>query len=240
MKSKNITMSKFTPPTLLFFQFLLASLVVAQTPSAPVQPEIPVIKFRSLALEKTIKRELYYNDGSDYESLQLSHYRPSLTRKGRLDNSGNLLIFNKSVNAEGVEVYNVANRVAIPSNSRRVLLLSIEQDNTVIFKAVDDNLSANDREWLFINASRTQLALQLGEGNSPFSLPPSQAVPYEVQVQPGTGSQIQVAAFDKDDGWKKIYSTYWPIYEKQRGLVICIEINGKIVVKRFFDAVVDD
>lgn len=194
------------------------------------------IRFRSLAMSAGIEAELYFSNGSQYELLPLSHYRPSRVQTAKRDKDGNLLLFEKVTNDDGAVQYVPKRRVAIPKGSRQVLLIVAELDGRIGVSASNDNLSNNDKDWLFINTTQAPIALQLGENNKPISLPAGGSVSQQVNVETGRGAAVRVAAFE-EDSWKKVYSTFWPIYEGQRSLVICVQDGKKIRVRNFFESV---
>lgn len=194
------------------------------------------IRFRTLAMSAGIEAELYFSNGSQYELLPLSHYRPSRVHTAKRDNDGNLLLFEKVMGEDDVVKYVPTRRVAIPKGSRQVLLLVAELDGRIGISASNDNISNNDKDWLFINTTQAPIALQLGDGNKPISLPAGESVSQQVNVETGKGAAVRVAAYE-EDGWKRIYSTFWPIYEGQRSLVICVQDGKKIRVRNFFESV---
>ncbi|HKK17225.1 MAG TPA: hypothetical protein VJ952_00980 [Opitutales bacterium] len=207
--------------------FLGASLSSAESTGKTIQ-------FRALALEKNLNAELYYKDGSDYILLPLSHYRPSTQSTAACDDTGKLLLFEKLETEGGKVVFQQKVKVAVPNLSKQVLLLAGNHDDKTRVIAVEDNLSGDDKDWLFINTTKSPMAFQIGDANKPFPLPPWQSVPKRVQVDSGKGAAIRVAAFQKEE-WKRVYSTYWPIYDGQRALVICVTRGNKTQVLNFFD-----
>ena len=195
-----------------------------------------IINFRTLALSAGIDLELYFNSGSDFKQLSASHYRPSSVEKAKLNEDQNLSLYKKIQNEDGVVEFVFEKQIKIPAESEQVLLIIAETSGRVGVFAASDNLSKDHREWLFVNTTRTQLAFQLGDGSNPISLPPGDSVRYLVDVEAGRGAAIRIAAY-KEKGWDRVYSTYWPIYEDQRSLVICLQDGERIRVRNFFESV---
>lgn len=213
-------------PSSFFFSFIL----LIQTSLSGQVSGNSDIRFRTLAMESGLEGELYFKNGSNFKLLPLPNSRPSESGVADRDSNGSLLLFKELQNDEGEIEYIPDVSVSIPKGSRQVLILAAKQNDKINAIAVNDNLNANERDWLMINVTDVPLALQLGHGEKPVPIPPGQSVFYEAKVKTGSGAAVKVAAY-KEEGWKRVYSTFWPIYEGQRGLIICIQDGDSIRVK---------
>jgi hypothetical protein len=192
------------------------------------------VTFRSLAFQPGIKAELYVNNGNEFERFQFSHLRPSGFSTGRLDAEGDLVLFEKHQNSEGVEEFLVNRRVTIPQGGDHVLLLIVQSEERLGIFSIEDNLSENDKDWLFLNITPSRLVIKLGEGTKPFPLEPGEVLPYQIPFESGEGIPVQILAWENEK-WKRVYSTYWPVYDGQRSMVVCIPDGEKIRVKNYFE-----
>lgn len=194
------------------------------------------IEFRTLALDSGLKEKLFFRNEDGYEELSISHYRPSQKQKAMLTLDGKLPFFKKVTNPEtGIE-YVVTHQVAIPTGSKKFLLLAANLGDRIGFNAIQDNLGSDNDDWLLINASRLPVLIQVGKQNEPIPVSPGRSVFHRVDIESGTGAVIKVAAKEKS-GWNRTYSTVWPIYEGQRMLVIFIENNETVEVRNFFESI---
>lgn len=199
--------------------------------------KVQTIDFRALAMTSGIETQLYYMNGESFEGLTATHYRPSARKTAHCDEEGRLILFEKVINPEGIETYIVKRRVGIPNESRQVLLLLAQSKDSLGIVAVHDNLSTNDKDWLFINLTPSPLLIQLGKENEPFRVSSGQALSYQVKLDTGRGAAVLIAAL-MEEKWKRVYSTFWPVEHGQRALVICVPDGKKVGVRKFYDSVI--
>lgn len=222
----------------LFRKFLFCfsvSTLTIQIVSAQT-PEVQTVDFRTLGLTRGVSSDLFFQTAEGYEPLPLRYFRPSSNMTAILAENGSLPIFTKEETLENGIQYVFHGQVAVPGGSGRVLLLGGQSNGRISFNAVSDNLSENDRDWLYINTTNTPIAVQLGEGNSPIGVAPGESIFHRTNVESGKGAAVRVAVF-REEGWDRIYSRFWPIYEGQRSMVIFMDYGDQIKVHNFFEAV---
>ena len=195
------------------------------------------VNFRTLALEAGVEADLYYRFEEEFEPFTFSHYRPSVLQTGRCDREGNLILFEKFTTAEGGDQYRLFRKVRIPKDSETALILVMQKKDDLILSAIQDNLSEDDKDWLFMNITPSPLIIQLGNEGKPFTVSPGQTLPYRIDFQPGKGVPVRIVRRSEEQ-WERVYSTFWPIYEGQRTLVICVQNGDRIVVRNFFESVI--
>lgn len=195
------------------------------------------IKIRVLALDKHIDQKFYFFDGNDYFSPRFSQQGPSIKAfPVTVFDDWQLPIYKKKETDEGEVYYQVYLRIVLPAGSKQVLIISSKLDNVVSMVAVEDNFSQNDRDWLLINTTAVPLAFRMGNESRPLPLPPNESVPFQIEVEAGKGAVVRIAAYN-DPGWKLIYSTFWPVYEGQRGLIVFMQSGERVVVRNFYEPV---
>ena len=219
---------------------LFGQLATAQTrgtsSAQASQAEMPRVQFRTLALQRFAKEDVFYKTNTGFAKLPLDYFRPSPKEMAVLLPNGSFPIFEKTETAELGVQYVLKDRIALPAGSRRILILAAQTADKIALKAVADNLSSNGNDWLYINVTRSPIAVQLGDKNKPFPVLPGESVFNRADVVVGEGVPIRVVA-KIDDDWEKIYARFWPVYAGQRCMVIFLENEGKIDVFNFFEAV---
>lgn len=221
-----------------FLMALLAGLLIG-TPLRAREDLPSTVSLRTLALAPDMETDLFIRSEDAYEPLGFSHYQPSkallaLTASGRA-----VLPLYRQVPAEsGETVYAKAREVRLPEGASQVILLGTRNGEGVALVAVKDNLGADERDWLLVNATRRPIAFQLGSDTKPRPIPPGEAVFYRVEVPSGKGAAVRVAAF-MDEGWERFYSTFWPVYEGQRGLIIFVPDGERVRLSNFFETVAE-
>jgi hypothetical protein len=219
---------------LLALQTTLGSHLLAQANDGGEQASI---RFRIMALHTLNDSEdFFYRSREGFEPVRISHFRPSEEMTAMLAPDGQISFFTREEASDGETKYSIMGRSSVPSGSRQILVLAAKVNEQLVMTSVADNLSESDQDWLFINASKMPLAVMLGKGVKPFPIRPGQSVFHQPEVPKGTGARIQVVG-KKESGWERVYSTYWPIREGQRGLIIFMSVGDDIRVKNIPEAV---
>lgn len=215
---------------------LLACLLV-KSPLSAQEDSVVTVSLRALALVPDLEIDLFVRSDDGFERLVFSHYQPSKALLATSAPGGARLPLYGEVPVEGGGMeYAVSREVALPERSAQVLLLAARRGDEVALVAVKDNLGADERDWLLVNATRRPIAFQLGGETQPQPIPPGESVFYQVEVPTGKGAAVRVAAF-MDEGWERFYSTFWPVYEGQRGLIIFMPDGEQIRLINFLEAV---
>jgi hypothetical protein len=234
----------FTPKNFLLLPCFVALLwhwLPAQTGSGtnvPNPEQIQTVRFRTLVLEDATSKQLFFHERNEYTELPLRVMRPSDSYVARLLADGSLPLFERFQGEDGVFEYRLHKRINLPQNSKQVLILAAGSGDDLAFKAISDNLSSSDRDWLYINTSKAMLAVQLGEKNKPVGIKPGASVFHQTNVEYGRGAPVRVAMRENGE-WKRVYSRFWPIREGQRMMIIFMERDGELTVHRFSDDAVN-
>lgn len=221
---------------LLALPLMLGTNIFAQTneDGAPAS-----VRFRIMALQSSVESDgLFYRSKDGFKPLAFTHYRPTNEMTGMLAPDGRLPFFTREQTPEGETRYAINSFSNVPNGSPQILVLAAMANDQLVMNSVADNKSNSDEDWLFINASTTPLAVMLGKDVEPFPIRAGQSVFHRPQLPTGKGTRIQIAMREQA-GWERVYSTYWPIREGQRGLVIIVEVEADIRVKYIPESVVN-
>lgn len=194
------------------------------------------IQLRVLSLVQNLGQEYYFFDGSDYHAPRFSHHRPSRTTLDSVITAEGMLPVFIQQDVAGELSHQLVFQLALPKGAKQVLVIAAKTGNQVSMVALADNLSTNYRDWMLINSTATPLVFQFGEGKTLIQVPPGQSVPIQIEADFGTGAAVRIAAF-REEGWELIYSTFWPVYEGQRGLIIFMQDGENIRLRNFFEPV---
>ena len=219
--------------------YILSFLVlVLGTATLSGQSETRPVQVRTLALDSKPIAGLFVETKSGYQELKFSVYQPSVIVQAQALET--LRIYRQQPNAESEPSYVVFKQLELPQDGRRILLIGLQSDAGVGLIPIQDNFGAGDsKDWLLVNASSKPLAFQVGSETAPIPVPALQSIPMRIDVPAGKGATIRVAA-RYDEGWKKFYSTFWPVYANQRCLVLFVPDGDSIRVRNFFEVIEPD
>lgn len=212
---------------------LLPALLLTVLPVAAQQMNV-----RTLALRGGEFPQSFLKSKSEFVPLRFSEIQPSPAVKVQQESP--LQIYQLSETEDGKQEYAVAAQVAVPAGSADLLLIGIADGDEARFVAFKDNISsAGAKDWVLINGTSEPILLQVGEDNEPIGIPAGQSRLAEIEAEDGKGAAA-VARAKVNDEVKVIYSTYWPVFADKRGVVLFIEDQGKIRVKRISDSLQGD
>ena len=190
------------------------------------QPE--KIQLRTLSLGATALPRLWIMNATTPVAIPFSAIQPS--EPLRIDRGDPLRIFKGELNAKGLPADSSPVPVKLPAGSSILLLGWMVGESPRFFPIPDPFASARPDDWLVINATTRTVAIQIGADTKSTPVKPSSHIPIRVTAPANQGAAVMVAAL-KDNAWKPIYSTYWPIYPNKRCLVLIVEDGAKIRVK---------
>lgn len=193
-----------------------------------------IVGIRALALASSSDMpERYLSTKEGYELLAFKSAQPSALIKANTEER--LPLFEKGFDANRKPVYRIAEQVKLPGDARSVLLLGWNSASGPSFLAIDDNfLNAEYSNWLMINTSDKPIAFQIGEGEKPFVIKPNSIKDCKISPPKGTGAAVQGKSVWNDQV-RGFYSTFWPIREGERSIVIFVERGNRISVKKISD-----
>ena len=216
-------------------RFFTALLFVPLLCSEPALAQIRQIGVRGLALERADplpERYIKVKDG--YELIQFLYSQPVQLIIAYTESA--LPLFEKKKNDEGEEAYEIAEKVSVPASAKGILLLGWKGEEGPRYLAIDDNFpAAKYNNWLMINAASKPVAFRIGKENKPFIVKASSAENYKVNVPEGRGAAVLGQA-EMEGEAKTFYSTYWPIREKERSIVIFFEREDRMRLRKISDS----
>lgn len=200
---------------------------------AAVSVSAAPVKIRALALGSGEFPECFVKEGSKFVPIRFSKTQPSPMVKATLVSP--LPIFIPTPDGEGDAEYSVAAKATLPAGAESVLLLGTMSGKEVKLVALkDDILSAGSKDWMLVNATTKPIAFQAGDDESPVLIKPGSSESHRITAEDGKGTAVSAQA-KFGEKVKTIYSTYWPVFPDKRSLVLFVEIDGKIKVKRISD-----
>lgn len=204
----------------------LASLAVCQDAK---------ITFRTLALAESKFPDLWVIESGKAVPLSFPSAQPSVAVSA--DRVSPLSIFKGGLNEKGKPTDTLPTLVKIPSASS-ILLLGWVNGEVLGFLAIDDPFATMKHDdWLVINSTKAALAIQIGEKAKPFPVKPGSHLAVKNTAPSGTGAAVTVASQQADGKWKSVYSSYWPIYDDKRGLVLIVQKGSNFDVNYILDQI---
>lgn len=211
---------------------LSALLAAAAALVCPLQAQSDKLDLRTLALTPGEFPQLWAMNGAAPVALPFSAVQPS--EPLRLTRADPLRLFKGKLNDKGQPADPAPASVKLPAASSILLLGWMTGDSPRFFPVPDPFTAARHNDWLVINSTTQTVAIQIGADTKPTAVKPASHSRVNVTAPVNEGAAV-IAAIPKDDGWKTIYSTYWPIYPDKRCLVILVEDGEKFRVKVIAD-----
>ncbi len=179
------------------------------------------IHFRTLALAESEFPELWVYDSAKPAAISFPASQPSSPVKA--DRPGPLRIFKRPLDDQGKPEDAAPALVNLPTSSS-ILLLGWMTGEKPGFLAIEDPfLTMKNDDWLFINTTGVPLAIQIGETAKPVPIKANSHQNLKITAPSGTGAAVIIATQQADGTWKSVYSSYWPIYDDKRGLVVAAQ-----------------
>lgn len=146
-----------------------------------------------------------------------------------------LPLFQRLPDGSGKQHLAIARRVQIPAGAREIILLAWTDGKEVRLRAIEDKfVGAKSNEWLFINASSKLIAFTIGDDAQPITL--ASGVSRLCQVSsPQNKGAAAVGRAQIRGKLRVFYSTYLPIKEGQRTLMMFTDDGDKIRAKCIVD-----
>lgn len=193
------------------------------------------ITFRTLALAEAQFPQLWAIESGKAVPLSFPSAQPSSAIKA--DRTSPLAIFKGTLDDKGKPTDTVPMLVRLPSSSS-ILLLGWMDAGKPGFLAIEDPFSTMKADdWLVINSTKNLLAIQVGETAKPLSIKANSHESVKITAASGTGAAVTIASQQVDGKWKSVYSSYWPIYNDKRGLVLIVQNGSNFNVNYIVDQI---
>ena len=192
------------------------------------------ITLRTLAMNATpLPEKLWTVDGSDAVSLGFSTVQPSETVNVR--RLSPMPIYQGPLDEKGKPLDAAPTLVKLPANASAILLLGwMNRDKPAFLPIPDPFATAKRDDWMIINATPTEIALKIGADAKPFLIKGNSHQPIRVGVPADQGAAVTIAT-RKGEDWRTFYSTYWPIYQDKRCIILFTAGEERIQVKQIFE-----
>ena len=194
------------------------------------------LSFRTLALAKVEFPELWVPAAGKAVPLAFSHSQPSAALKA--DKTSPLKIYKGPLDDKGKPTDPAPTLVEVPAAASSILLLGWMEDEKPGFLAVADPFAtAKSDDWLVINHTKKPLTLQIGTTATPVPIEANSHLAVKCTAPVGEGAATTVATKQDDGSMKTVYSSYLPIYNDQRGLILVVEKGERITVNYISDLI---
>jgi hypothetical protein len=210
----------------------LLTLLASAALAAPLPAQSAKLNLRTLSLGSTNFPQLWAMNGTTPVAIPFSAIQPS--EPLRLDRSDPLRIFKGKLNEKGLPANPTPALVKLPTDSSILLLGWMVEETPRFFPIPDPFSTSRHDDWLVINTTTRPVAIQIGAKTKPTTVKPSSHSPIRVTAPVNEGAAV-IVAIPKEQAWKTIYSTYWPIYPDKRCLVLVVEDGLKTRVKVISD-----
>jgi hypothetical protein len=213
---------------LILFCLVLAAHATLSAQSAKVT-------LRTLAMNATpLPDDLWTLGDSDAVALSFSTVQPS--EPFRIKRLSPMPVYQGKRAEKGKPTDADPSLIRLPENASAVLLLGwINSQNTPQFLAIPDPFATAKRDdWMIINASPTEIALKIGANAKPFLIKPSSHQAIRITAPANEGAAVTIATRVGEE-WQTFYSTYWPVYEDKRCIILFTPGEDRIQVKQIFE-----
>jgi len=212
----------------LFTGFMAFGLLSAEEPEPPAFLSIRILMFNEGGPEN-----VYVIGRDEIIAIRLSTVQPSRPVLAR--NAHPLPIFDQRPTEGATEVPHPFSEVSIPSGHQNLLLFGAVHNERIRWAAVPDTLKrSSSRDWQIINTTESPIFLRIGEESAPLILQPGSQNQYRITMKSGQGAAV-IAARMVENEPKIFFSTYWPVKDEQRGLILFLKNGDNIKVKRIVE-----
>lgn len=193
------------------------------------------LAFRTLALAQFKFPELWVMEAGKPFAIPFSSAQPSIPLQA--DKLSPLPVFMGPLDAKGLPLNTTPVKVPLPATSS-VLLLGWMDGEKPGFLAIEDPFKTmKSDDWLVINSSKKQLALQIGAKSTPIGIKPNSNQAIRNTAPVDSGAAVTIATQQPDGKWKSVYTSYWPIYDNMRGLIVVVQKGERLNVNYISDKI---
>ena len=166
------------------------------------------LQLRTLLLGSALLPRLWAMDATTPVAIQFSSIQPS--EPLRIERSNPLRLFQGELNVKGLPADLAPTLVKLPDVGSVLILGWMAESVPRFFPIPDPFASAQHDDWLVINTTTRSVAIQIGASTKPTIVKPGTHSPMRVTAPVNEGAAV-IVAVGKNEVWKTIYSTYWPI-----------------------------
>ncbi len=175
------------------------------------------LEIRTLSLGGGELPRLWVAEGETAVPLVFSTAQPSLpVRATRLQP---MPVFSGDLDEKGKPKDTKPTPVKLPAGPAILLLGWLNDAKPGLLAIPDPFRSAKFDDWIVINTTAENIAIQIGAKAKPVQIKPGAHSELKITAPPNDGAAATIA-FLKDKEWKTFYSAYLPVFADSRCLVI--------------------
>jgi hypothetical protein len=193
------------------------------------------LNFRTLALNNSKFPELWVAASGKAVPLAFSSAQPSAALKA--DKTSPFKIFKGPLDDKGKPTDTSPTLVELPASPSILLLGWIEDEKPGFLAVADPFTTAKSDDWLVINATKKPLTIQIGATATALTVEANSQHAFKCTAAVGEGAAATVTSQQADGSWKTIYTSSWPVYADQRGLVLVVQNGERITVNYIADQI---
>ncbi|MCC5849078.1 MAG: hypothetical protein JJU29_13410 [Verrucomicrobia bacterium] len=197
---------------------VIIALILLTGVFAPLQAAEETVSVRAFTLSGSESPVLSLWNGETFQTVRASNVQPSPAYQVAMANPLPVYL-DPQPGPEG-EPPQPAAMVPLPEGATHILLLVTGNENQIV--AMTDDLHAADaRDWLFFNLTASTIAFQIGEDTEPILIEPRSR--FSRRMDAGSvRSQPVMAAARIQGEVQTFYSTFWPIRDDRRTMVMFV------------------
>jgi hypothetical protein len=227
-------LNEFKPKNPLAMRFIIASLALLLS-AGSASSQTDKLNLRTLALAKAEFPELWVAASGKPVPLAFSNSQPSAALKA--DKINPLKIFKGPLDDKGKPADPSPTPVDLPASPGILLLGWIEEEKPAFLAVADPFTTAKSDDWLVINHTKKALTIQIGTDATPLPIEANSHQTIKCTAPVGEGAATTIASKQDDGSMKSVYSSYLPIYNDQRGLILVVEKGERINVNYISDPI---
>lgn len=198
----------------------------------PLRGQEEKMSVRTLAITPGEFPEIWAMDASKAVKVEFSDIQPS---EGLQVNRGaSLALFQGGLDEKGKPKDAAPVTVKVPGTGNVLLLGWIQAGKPKFLALPDATVSGKFNQWLVVNMTQKNVGIQVGTPPKSTSFAPVSSKVLDVDHPAGKGIPI-VMASKEDKTWNKFFSTYWPVHDDKRCLVLLVQIGDKIEARQIFE-----
>ncbi|MCC5843056.1 MAG: hypothetical protein JJU05_02265 [Verrucomicrobia bacterium] len=201
--------------------------------------EEPVpLRLRTLLVERAEPEHLYWRGEEAFIRNRVSHVQPSpwveIPRRDPLP------VYDSPPDPHTGQAPPPAATIALPPDTDHILVLVFDASESGERRYVavpdEDPARGDPAVWRLMNTTSSPILLQIGEGNDPVLIQPV-SLRYLNVGNVGTAGAAVTAAARIEGEAQLFHSTYWPVYDDRKVLVLFTMGNNTILLRRITERI---